>query len=54
MLGVNSQRELISGKFAEEVRSAILRGMNGELTDAEKENIRKNREIRKRYRTVWK
>lgn len=54
MLGVNSQRELISGKFAEEVRSAIQRGMNGELTEAEKENIRKNMEMRKRYRTVWK
>lgn len=54
MLGVNSPREPISPEFSKEIRAALWRATTGHLNEREKEALHKEREIRRRWRCVWK
>ena len=54
MLGVYSPREPITPEFSREIREALRRSMTGNLNDKEKEARRKERELSKNIRIVWK
>ena len=54
MLGVNSPREPITPEFSREIRAALWRSMTGNLNEREKETLRKERELKRRFRCVWK
>lgn len=54
MLGMNSKRMLVSGKFADEIRERIRRIQAGQLTERDFEEIRKGREAIKNVSIVWK
>lgn len=54
MLGMNSKRMLVSGKFADEIRERIRRIQAGQLTERDLEEIRKGREAIKNVSIVWK
>lgn len=54
MLGVNSPRELVSGRFAKEIRESLRRSMLGQLTQSEKEARRGLRATSKEWSMEWK
>jgi len=54
MLGMNSPREPIAPEFSREIRAALWRATTGNLTQEEKDAIRRGREARKKVRIVWK
>lgn len=53
MLGMNSQRELVKGKFAKEVRLALWRSLTGNLNEKELECKKKDEAVRKKYTASW-
>ena len=52
MLGINSPREPITPQFSREIRAALWRGMTGNLTEREKEAMRKEIQAKKTWRIV--
>lgn len=54
MLGIESPRKPISGKFAKELREALVRARTGNLNQSEKESIRRSERISRKYNAVWK
>lgn len=54
MLGVNSPREPITPEFSKQIREALWRSTTGNLTEREKEALRKEREASKFIEIVWK
>lgn len=54
MLGVNSPREPITPEFSRKIREALWRATTGNLTAEEKEVLRKEHEVSKKVRIVWK
>ena len=53
MLGINSPREPITHEFSKEIRAALWRSLTGNLNDREKEVLRRERELRKKFKCVW-
>ena len=53
MLGVNSPREPIPPEFAKQIRAALWRATTGNLTNEEKDAIRRGREARKKVKITW-
>ena len=53
MLGVNSPRERITPEFSREIRAALWRAKTGNLNEKEKEVLRKERELRKKFKCIW-
>ena len=47
MLGMNSKRTLVSGKFAKEIKEKALRIQTGDLDERDKKEIQRNRRITK-------
>ena len=54
MLGVNSPREPITPEFSRKIREALWRATTGNLTAEEREFLRKEKEVCKKVRIVWK
>ncbi len=54
MLGIESPRKPISGKFAKELREALVRARTGNLNQSEKESIRRSEKISRKYNAIWK
>lgn len=54
MLGVNSPRELVTGKFAKEIRASLQRAMTGQLTEEEKKARRGLKATEKEWSMEWK
>ena len=54
MLGVNSPREPITPEFSRKIWEALWRATTGNLNADEKEFLRKEREVSKKVRIVWK
>jgi len=54
MLGIESPRKPISGKFAKELREALIRARTGNLNQSEKESIRRSEKISRKYNAIWK
>ena len=54
MLGIESPRKPISGKFAKELREALVRACTGNLNQSEKESIRRSEKISRKYNAIWK
>lgn len=54
MLGVNSPREPITPEFAKQIRAALWRATTGNLTNEEKDAIRRGCEARKKVKITWK
>lgn len=54
MLGVKSSRELISGKFAKEIREALRRSFTGCLNEKEIEGKRRREEAHQKWNMEWK
>ena len=54
MLGINSPREPITPEFSREIRAALWRATTGNLTEEERDALRRGREARKKVRIVWK
>lgn len=54
MLGINSKRTLVSGKFAEEIRERIHRIQVRKLSKEDCDEIRNNRQYDKRINLIWK
>ena len=54
MLGMNSKRTLVSGKFAKEIKEKALRIQTGDLDERDKKEIQRNRRITKEVTILWK
>ncbi len=54
MLGINTKRTLITGKFADTIRQNVSRVNRCVLNEQDKDIIRKNQEITSKYTVVWK
>ena len=54
MLGMNSKRTLVVGEFADEIRDRVRRIQAGQLTERDREEIRKGRQRVKKVSIVWK
>ena len=54
MLGMNSKRTLVSGKFAKEIKEKALRIQTGDLDERDKKEIQRNRRITKEVSIQWK
>lgn len=54
MLGMNSKRTLVSGKFAKEIKEKVLRIQTGDLDERDKKEIQRNRRITKEVSILWK
>ena len=54
MLGMNSKRTLVSGKFAKEIKEKALRIQTGDLDERDKKEIQRNRRITKDVSILWK
>ena len=55
MLGINTKRTLVSGKFADEIRGKIHRIQSKRLSKEDCEEIRRNRtSANTKYTLVWK
>ena len=54
MLGMNSKRTLVSGKFAKEIKEKALRIQTGDLDERDKKDIQRNRRITKEVSILWK
>ena len=54
MLGMNSKRTLVSGKFAKEIKEKALRIQTGDLDERDKKEIQRNRRITKEVSSLWK
>ena len=54
MLGMNSKRTLVSGKFAKEIKEKALRIQTGDLDERDKNEIQRNRRITKEVSILWK
>ena len=54
MLGMNSKRTLVSGKFAKEINEKALRIQTGDLDERDKKEIQRNRRITKEVSILWK
>ncbi len=54
MLGMNSKRTLVSGKFAKEIKEKALRIQTGDLDERDKKEIQRNRRITKEASILWK
>ena len=54
MLGMNSKRTLVSGKFAKEIKEKALRIQTGDLDERDKKEIHRNRRITKEVSILWK
>ncbi len=53
MLGINSPREPITPEFSRKIREALWRATTGNLTEEEKDVVRRAREARKKWKIVW-
>jgi hypothetical protein len=53
MLGVISPREPITSEFSNKIREALWRATTGNLNEAEKQNCRRIRQIRKQWKAKW-
>ena len=53
MLGMNSKRTLVSGKFAKEIKEKALRIQTGDLDERDKKEIQRNRRITKEVSILW-
>ena len=54
MLGMNSKRTLVSGKFAKEIKEKALRIQTGDLDERDKKEIQRNRRITKEVSILWR
>ena len=54
MMGINEKRELISGKFACEIRERMRRIQSGQLNEKDKAEIRRHKQMLKKVSVVWK
>ena len=54
MLGMNSKRTLVSGKFAKEIKEKALRIQTGDLDERDKKEIQRSRRITKEVSILWK
>ena len=54
MLGINSPREPITPEFSRKIREALWRATTGNLTEKEKEFLRKEREVKEKIKISWK
>ena len=55
MLGINTIRTLVSGKYAEEIREKLRRMLSKSLNKEDYEEIRKSHSLaRKKYILEWK
>lgn len=54
MLGMNSKRTLVSGKFAKEIKEKALRIQTGDLDERDKKEIQRNHRITKEVSILWK
>lgn len=54
MLGMNSKRTLVSGKFAKEIKEKALRIQTGDLDERDKKEIQRNRRITTEVSILWK
>ena len=54
MLGMNSKRTRVSGKFAKEIKEKALRIQTGDLDERDKKEIQRNRRITKEVSILWK
>lgn len=54
MLGINVKREPVKGKFAKEIKERMRRIVSGELSESDREEIRKHKEAMKEVIVTWK
>lgn len=54
MLGIESPRKPISGKFAKELREALVRARTDNLNQSDKESIRRPERVSRKYNAIWK
>ena len=54
MLGINGKRELITGKFANEIRKRMQRIQTGRLNENDQQEIRKHKQVMKDVIVIWK
>lgn len=54
MMGINEKRELVTGKFAQEIRERMYRIQSGQLNEKDKAEIRRHRQMLKKVSIVWK
>lgn len=53
MLGIDTPHKPVEGKFAEEIRDAVLRVTSKKLNDADKRRLRRSRQVLARFDAVW-
>ncbi len=53
MLGIRSQCKPIRGKYAEEIRAAVLRMVSGKRNEADRERAEYEEKTRRLYDVVW-
>ncbi len=54
MLGINTKRTPITGKFADTIRQSVSRINSCALNEQDKDAIRRNREITSKNTVIWK
>ena len=53
MLGIKSQHNPIRGKYAEEIRAAVLRMITGDRNEADRERLEYEEKSRRLYHVTW-
>ena len=53
MLGIKSQHKPIRGKYAEEIRAAVLRMITGDRNEADRERLEYEEKSRRLYHVTW-
>ena len=54
MMGINEKRELVTGKFAQDIRERMHHIQSGQLNEKDKAEIRRHRQMLKKVSIVWK
>lgn len=54
MLGIDSKElPVVEGKYATEMREALLRVRNGQLNDSERHTEERSQRIKNKYDIIW-
>lgn len=54
MMGINEKREFITGRFARDIRERMHRIQSGQLSEKDKAEIRRHRQMLKKVSIVWR
>lgn len=54
LMGINEKRELVTGKFAQDIRERMHHIQSGQLNEKDKAEIRRHKQMLKKVSIVWR